>query len=187
MNAQTLEGGFAAPSTDAAFAFRATMNAMARPGRIEEISGGRGPAPLSEAAATVLLTLCDASTKLHLTAPFDTADIRAWIAFHTGAPLCAPHEAEFALGHWADLAPLSQFPQGVPEYPDRSTTLIVEMDSLQAEGATLTGPGIKETARLSLPDTSAFQENAAAFPLGLDFIFTCGTRVAALPRTTEVR
>ena len=39
---------------------------------------------------------------------------------------------------------------------------------------------------LSLPEVPAFQANSAMFPLGLDFIFTCGDRLAALPRTTEV-
>jgi alpha-D-ribose 1-methylphosphonate 5-triphosphate synthase subunit PhnH len=38
-----------------------------------------------------------------------------------------------------------------------------------------------------LPETAAFADNRALFPLGLDFIFTCGADVAALPRTTEVR
>ena len=82
--------------------------------------------------------------------------------------------------------PLSSYPIGTPEYPDRSTTLIVECAELEAAGATLRGPGIKSEAALSLPETRAFQSNRALFPLGLDFIFTCGNRLAALPRSTEV-
>jgi alpha-D-ribose 1-methylphosphonate 5-triphosphate synthase subunit PhnH len=31
-----------------------------------------------------------------------------------------------------------------------------------------------------------FQQNKRIFPLGLDFIFTCGECLAALPRTTRV-
>jgi alpha-D-ribose 1-methylphosphonate 5-triphosphate synthase subunit PhnH len=64
--------------------------------------------------------------------------------------------------------------------------VIVERERLSKEGAVLRGPGIKEQAQLSLPETQAFQTNAALFPLGLDFIFTCGDRLAALPRTTRV-
>jgi alpha-D-ribose 1-methylphosphonate 5-triphosphate synthase subunit PhnH len=41
-------------------------------------------------------------------------------------------------------------------------------------------------AALSLPEVAAFQANARAFPLGLDFLFTCGDRLAALPRSTRV-
>jgi len=61
------------------------------------------------------------------------------------------------------------------------------MPELSSHGATLSGPGIKDTASLSLPDCAAFQANAMLFPLGLDFIFTCADRLAALPRTTRVR
>jgi alpha-D-ribose 1-methylphosphonate 5-triphosphate synthase subunit PhnH len=74
----------------------------------------------------------------------------------------------------------------VPQYPDRSATLIIECDDLQNVGATLRGPGIQDTRSLSLPETGAFQQNAAQFPLGVDFLFCAGTRIAGLPRTTQV-
>jgi len=92
----------------------------------------------------------------------------------------------FAVGKWDALAPLAVYPLGTSEYPDRSATLIVECSELAASGATLTGPGIEETATLSLPELEAFQANRTLFPLGLDFILTCGERLAALPRSTEV-
>jgi alpha-D-ribose 1-methylphosphonate 5-triphosphate synthase subunit PhnH len=50
----------------------------------------------------------------------------------------------------------------------------------------LRGPGIKDTAALQLPEIRAFQDNAKLFPLGLDFYFTAGDQLAALPRTTKV-
>ncbi|MEM0944535.1 MAG: phosphonate C-P lyase system protein PhnH, partial [Pseudomonadota bacterium] len=94
--------------------------------------------------------------------------------------------AAFALGIWADLAPLEAYALGTPEFPDRSASLIVEMPDLAAEGARLTGPGIETEARLSLPAITPFQRNAALFPLGLDFYFTAADRLACLPRTTRV-
>lgn len=186
MQADTLSGGFAAPPVDAANAFRAVMRVMARPGMIEGVAGATPPAPLSVAAGTVLLTLCDPETPLHLAGDADCAGVRDWITFHTGAPLVARAEAMFAIGRWDALMPLDGYPVGTSEYPDRSATLIVEMDRLEATGARLTGPGIAERAALSLPEVAAFQANARAFPLGLDFLFTCGDRVAALPRSTRV-
>lgn len=186
MQATDLSGGFADPAHDAARAFRAMMEAMARPGTIHDLSGATGPAPLSPAAATVLLTLCDGDTPVHLAGDLDRAEIRRWITFHTGAPLTGPEACAFALGHWPDLAPLEQFPAGTPAYPDRSTTLIVELDQLEPEGAHLTGPGIENQATLNLPEIAVFQANAARRPMGLDFIFTCRARVAALPRSTKV-
>lgn len=59
----------------------------------------------------------------------------------------------FALGSWAALAPQTDFAIGTPEYPDRSATLIVEVDALTTESARLTGPGIESEAHLSLPET----------------------------------
>ncbi len=185
MDTQALEGGYANAPVDAAQAFRAIMRVMARPGTIEDITGTAPPAPLSVAAGAVLLTLCDPETPVHLAGGHDTASIRDWITFHTGAPLVAPDKAAFAVGTWGDL-PLPAFPLGTSEYPDRSTTLIIERDALSQQGATLQGPGIKDAARLSLPETEAFQANRRHFPLGLDFIFTSGSRIAALPRSTRV-
>lgn len=185
MQSQALEGGFTNAPIDAAHAFRAIMNVMARPGTIEDITGAEPPAPLSIAAGAVILTLCDPETPIHLAGAYDTQTIRDWITFHTGAPLTAAPNASFALGAWEDLS-LPDFPLGTAEYPDRSTTLIVERASLTASGATLRGPGIKDSAQLSLPETNAFQANRSHFPLGLDFIFTSGSRIAALPRSTRV-
>ena len=68
----------------------------------------------------------------------------------------------------------------------RSATLVVDWPGLAAEGATLRGPGIRDTASLALPEIAAFQANRALFPQGLDFLFTTGSRLAALPRSTIV-
>jgi len=185
MDALALNSGFTDAPRDAARAFRAIMTAMARPGDILEVGGPTPPAPLSVASGLVLLTLCDRETPLYLCASVNTPAVRDWISFHIGAPSVTPAEAQFALGRWEELS-VEDFPIGTPEYPDRSATLIVECDDLIAEGATLSGPGIKDTATLSLPEKAAFQRNAALFPLGLDFIFTNGDRLAALPRSTRV-
>ncbi len=185
MEALALDGGFANGPVDAATAFRRIMTAMARPGNIEDVSGATPPAPLSAAAGTALLTLCDPETPIYLAPGFDTAPVRHWITFHTGAPFAKVGDAMFAVGRWDDL-PITEFQIGTPEYPDRSATLIVEMDTITAVGATLRGPGIRDTAMLSLPDVKVFQSNALLFPLGLDFLFTAGGCIAALPRSTKV-
>lgn len=186
MHATALEGGFSNAPTDAARAFRAAMRVMARPGTIEALDTARPPAPVSAAAGTLLLTLCDHETGVFLGGAHDTPDLRAWIAFHTGAPVVPAPEAQFALGAWEALLPLSQYATGTPEYPDRSATLIIEMRALRADGTVLRGPGIRESARLSLPDAAEMKANSARFPLGLDFFLTCGGRVAALPRSTKL-
>jgi len=181
-----LSGGFSEPARDSAHGFRAILSAMARPGTLLELRGGHGPAPISAAAATALLVLCDRTTPLYLAPSHDTAELRNWIAFHCASPLVAAGEACFALGEWAALQPLDRFAIGTPEYPDRAATLIVDHHDFDGAPATLRGPGIRDQAMLSLPEPAAFQRNHARFPLGWDAILTAGDRIAALPRSTEV-
>ncbi len=188
MNAQTqYSGGFQNAPIDASHAFRAAMTVMARPGEIRELTGARPPAPLSGAAGTLLLTLCDPETSVCLAGGTDTEQVRHWLTFHTGAPIVSAAEADFAIGSWDALMPLNTYRIGTPEYPDRSATLIVECEDLALHGATLSGPGIKQSSHLSLPDIAALQCNAMLYPLGCDFFFTSGDQVAALPRSTQIR
>ncbi len=185
MQSLALEGGFQNAPTDAAHAFRSIMTAMARPGEISRVDGATPPAPLSVATGVTLLTLCDPDTPVFLGKSVNAQEIIDWITFHTGAPLVEAKDAMFAVGSWQDLT-LDDFPIGTAEYPDRSATLIVEVPTLDNTGAILAGPGIKDTSRLTVPDIDAFQTNRQNFPLGLDFIFTCGNRLACLPRSTRV-
>ncbi|WP_170365274.1 phosphonate C-P lyase system protein PhnH [Ruegeria arenilitoris] len=179
-------GGFTDAPVQAAHAFRAAMTVMARPGELRQLVGATPPDGLSVAAGTLLLTLCDPDTGVYLARGADNPAIRQWLTFHTGAPLVPAAQADFAVGFWQDLVPLDQYRIGTPVYPDRSATLIVECDVLQKSGATLRGPGIRDTARLSVPDAAALQANSDLYPLGCDFFFTCGDTVAALPRSIRI-
>jgi alpha-D-ribose 1-methylphosphonate 5-triphosphate synthase subunit PhnH len=186
MTPNALSGGFANPPIEAAHAFRAALNAMARPGTIELVAGAVPPAPLSLAAGVLILTLIDGTTPVHLAGAHDCPAVRDWIIFQTGAQLVAADQATFAIGSWDALQPVSRFAIGTPDYPDRSATLIVELPTLTQTGARLAGPGIKTDARLSLPGAAAFHANNALYPLGFDTYFTTGASLAALPRSTKV-
>ena len=186
MTPDALLGGFADAPVQSAHAFRASLEALARPGTLHDLTGAIPPAPMSMAAGVLVLTLCDGTTPVHLVGAHDCAAVRDWITFHTGAPLVAAKAAVFAIGSWDALQPVDRFAIGQPDYPDRSATLIVEMAELSAEGPRLTGPGIKTAAHLSLPETAAFAANRALFPLGFDCFFTAGPQVAGLPRSTKV-
>ncbi|MEM6846707.1 MAG: phosphonate C-P lyase system protein PhnH [Pseudomonadota bacterium] len=176
-----ISGTFADPARDGARAFRAILDAMARPGRIQPIDGPNA-GELSPAAAAILLTLADTDAPVWLAN--DAA--RPWLSFHCGAPMADKSECMFAVGRWESLAPLDPYQPGTPDFPDRSATLIVEMDELTAEGAALSGPGIDGTISLSLPDPAAMRASNARFPLGLDFILCAGSSVACLPRSTRI-
>jgi alpha-D-ribose 1-methylphosphonate 5-triphosphate synthase subunit PhnH len=186
MTVHALEGGFADAPVQSARAFREILEAMARPGTIRRVAGGAPPEPLSVAAGVALLVLTDPTTRLHLAGAADCPAVRDWVAFHTGAPLSRAEEADFALGTWEALQPVTRFRIGQPDYPDRSATLIVECDRLVSHGPCLTGPGIATATWLNLPETTAFRANRALFPLGFDTLFTAGDRIAGLPRSTRV-
>lgn len=187
MDQAVMTGGFADPPIQSAWGFRAAMTAMARPGDIMTVTGAQAPAPVSVAASVLMLVLCDPDTPVWLAPSHDSDALQRWIAFHTGARVVAARgDAAFALGAWDSLLPLADYRNGTPDYPDRSATLIVELPVLRAEGAMIQGPGIKNSARLSLPEVAALRTNHALFPLGLDFFFTSGSALAALPRSTVV-
>lgn len=181
---------FAAQST-----FRKVMDAMARPGLIQTIAPTAGaPAPLSSAAAAVALTLFDHDTPIWRDASFATDAVTRWLRFNTGCPIVADQaEAAFALvGDMASLPVLESFAQGTQDYPDRSTTLILQLASLKdGEALTLSGPGIRGTTRfypVGLPKDVVEQlaGNRTLFPRGVDLVLVAGDALAALPRTTIV-
>lgn len=181
---------FAAQST-----FRRVMDAMARPGSIQTVaSTAAAPGPLSPAAAAIALTLFDHDTPIWLGAPFATDAIASWLRFNTGCPIVGDQgQSAFALaGDSAALPPLETFALGTPDYPDRSTTVILQVGSLtDGDTLALSGPGIRGTATMraaGLPKDIVEQlsANRAVFPLGVDLLLVAGNDVAALPRTTIV-
>ncbi len=192
-----ITGGFANPVFDGQAVFRAVMDAMARPGSVQKVAClAQPPEPLSVMGAAVALTLCDQDTPVWLDAALrNSASIASWLGFHTGAPLAnTPADAHFALvSEPAGLIALENFAQGTQEYPDRSTTLILQVASLtDGEDLRLEGPGIERVSMLAptqLPRhfTEQWKQNRARFPRGVDVILAAPDGIACLPRTTRIR
>ena len=183
--------GFADAARDAQRAFRAILTAMSRPGRLVDVALPEAPAGLSPAAAATLLTLCDSETPIWLDSA--SAGAAPWLRFHCGAAVVTETiAARFAYCRDPGmLPPLDSFAFGTDDYPDRSTTLLIETALGGAPTVRLTGPGIEREARLGLRGLSdAFWEEredlVPLFPRGIDLILTAGSRLAALPRTTRV-
>jgi alpha-D-ribose 1-methylphosphonate 5-triphosphate synthase subunit PhnH len=187
--------GFEDAVTGAQSVFRAAMNAMARPGRRYAVRPAfYPPRPLTAPAAALILALCDFETAVWLDPPLAAeADVAAFLRFHSGARLVsAPSEAAYAvIGDPARMPLLEAFAQGSAEYPDRSATLVLQVADLRTSGWRLEGPGIPGHALFSaapLPADFAAQAeaNRARFPRGVDILFTAGTEIAALPRSTRL-
>lgn len=189
-----IEGGFTDPVFDAQFVFDAVMNAMARPGTIAEISGlGKGPAPINSMTAAILLTLCDSDTPVWCdTAVEKNGSLRDWIVFQTGAPTVDYlADAHFAVITNPALIPdLATLSQGTQDYPDRSTTLIIQVEAINKNGAfNLKGPGIESSITFGVNPLSPnfldqWTANNQRFPRGVDVIFVSSDQLVCLPRTT---
>lgn len=188
-------GGFAQPVFDSQSTFKGVMDAMARPGTIVEITAAAvPPAPMGVAAGAVALTLADHDTPVHLSPAMIETGVQSWLAFHTGALVTADRdEAAFAFVEaGGQMPPLSTFAIGSQDYPDRSTTLVLELADLSGgETLVVSGPGIDGTAEISpsgLPQhfDCMWRENAALYPRGVDLILAAGTKILCLPRTTKV-
>lgn len=185
--------GFADPVGDAQATFRAALDALAHPGRINQILAETGvPAGLSPAMTALLLTLVDVDTPLWLPESV-SADAIAFLRFHCGCPIVpSPSLARFAAVPAGGKAPaLSSCHQGDPAYPDLSTTLLIEVESLsEGEPAILSGPGIQSQQVLrvaGLPEGfwREWRINHQRFPLGVDVFLTQERRICALPRSTR--
>jgi alpha-D-ribose 1-methylphosphonate 5-triphosphate synthase subunit PhnH len=177
-------------------AFRKVMDATARPGSIQTVaSAASHPASLSPAAAAIALTLFDHDTPIWMDARLTSSEaVAAWLRFNTGCPIVAdPGQCAFALvSDVASLPSFDSFAQGTPDYPDRSTTVILQVGTLgEGPELSLSGPGLRGTSSLRagpLPEdfVTRHAANRALFPLGVDLLLVAGHELAALPRTTIV-
>jgi alpha-D-ribose 1-methylphosphonate 5-triphosphate synthase subunit PhnH len=123
-----------------------------------------------------------------------TPHVAKWLKFHTSAPVVSDSSiGAFALVADASALPaLDHFAFGTSEYPDRSTTLILQVDSLtDGPALELRGPGIDGVAELraTIQPTDLFERlaiNATLFPRGIDVVLVADDAIAAIPRTTRL-
>jgi alpha-D-ribose 1-methylphosphonate 5-triphosphate synthase subunit PhnH len=191
-----LPAGFVDKVLSAQSTFRSVMDAMARPGSVQRIASAAGtPSAMMRGTAAMALTLFDHDTPVWLDAAMSaTSDVAKWLKFHTSAPVVGDSSiAGFALvGDPESLAPLDRFAFGSNEYPDRSTTLILQVESLtNGPAVELRGPGIDGTAalRASIQPHDLFERlaiNATLFPRGIDVVLVHDDSIVAIPRTTRL-
>lgn len=176
--------------------FRCVMDATARPGSVQHVAAGVGaPAHLMRGTAAIALTLFDHDTPVWLDRGMsDSSEVAKWLKFHSGAPVVSdPSICHFALiADPSRLVDLSCFALGSNEFPDRSTTLIVQVESLtRGSRYELRGPGIDGTAILhaTIAPRDLFERlsiNQTLFPRGIDVVLVANDQIVAIPRTTRL-
>jgi alpha-D-ribose 1-methylphosphonate 5-triphosphate synthase subunit PhnH len=191
-----LAPAFDDPALASQAVFRTVMEALARPAEARALASTlTAPPPLTATAAAVALTLLDYETPFWLDQRLAGAgEVASWIKFHTGAPLTADSAlAAFAfVSDPAAMPAFDAFAAGSIEYPDRSTTLVVQVERFdRGEAVALAGPGIAGTRSFSAaplpPDfRTRLVANRALFPRGVDLVLVSPDAVAALPRSVRV-
>jgi alpha-D-ribose 1-methylphosphonate 5-triphosphate synthase subunit PhnH len=190
-----IAAGFSDPVFQSQAAFRALLSALSEPGAPQAIgSAAPAPAGLHPATATALLTLADYETPIFLPQALRDGPAGAWLRFHCGAALVdEPAEAVFAVIEGAEASPaLADFDPGHDQFPDRSTTVIVQCAGLDGgPEVTLSGPGIDGNRSIAPRGLrpgfwAEVAANAELYPLGVDLILTCGDALIGLPRSTQI-
>ena len=200
--------GFADPVHGAQQTFRALLGAMSEPGRLHalppsaigglESQDAEMRPTMGIALAATLLTLLDADTPVHLAGALGNDEARAWLRFHTGArDVATVATMSVALARDVDAALWNRLDLGTDDAPQSSATLFVEVDALSdqplagAVALKLRGAGIETSRDLAVAGLpAAFWQwrhaLQAELPRGVDLVLVCGTRLAAIPRSTRV-
>lgn len=194
-NDSQIHAGFSDPIFQSQAAFRAVLAALSEPGLVCGLGEAvEAPAGLEVATALTLLTLADYETPIWLPPALQGGPAGAWLRFHCGAALVEdPAAAAFAVIDGSSEAPLlSAFNAGDDQFPDRSTTVIVQCTALSGEAeVTLESPGIAGTRSVSPAGLRSgfwaeIAANAALYPRGVDLVLSHGSQVIGLPRSTQI-
>jgi alpha-D-ribose 1-methylphosphonate 5-triphosphate synthase subunit PhnH len=191
----SLRGGLSDPVFQSQAVFREVLDAFARPGTVHDISPVvASPEPLHASTAALICTLADEGTPVFVEDRSDRCKIASdWIAFHTGAPIVdGSKAAAFAiLFAPAVMPPLDSLSLGTAEYPDRSTTLVLQIEAFgTASTISVEGPGIKSACPIDpRPLPTGFMEflrdNGALYPRGVDLVLVTPSQLMALPRSVR--
>ena len=175
--------------------FRCCLTALSRPWTPVAVPAFvPGEGVLYPSTMSVLIALADFETTIWLDADArGDVSIVDSLVFRTGAVITkAPAQATFAVvSRGAELPPLEQFAQGTPDYPDRSTTVLIQVAALRSSGSSFRGPGIQTTIEGSAEPLPADFEtqlhaNRARFPLGVDLLLLTPEHVVGVPRSTTL-
>lgn len=185
---------------DSARDFRVLLAAMARPGSIHDLAPLHlaPPPELHVASASVALALLSADTTCCVAGlPGHALD---YLATNTRCERSAVDSADFVFFASADKGEeqLARMKRGTLNYPDQGATIVAQLTELSPEPdpamlrVYAQGPGIDGTATFYAKGMhpvwlATLRACNSEYPLGVDAIFTCGSRLVCLPRSASLQ
>ncbi len=216
--------GFSENVHDSQAVFRTVLNAMSEPGTLHGLTGVQlveESSTLFPTSYALALSLFDSSTRICLSPGVDDKHVKNSLSFHSGCVFetvfkmtqsTATKHANakessidfFVLNadEWFDYYAHGLISIGDLAYPEKSTTIILQVDSLSetrfsaAKNFRLSGPGIESHQDIFISSSNdacdaaffeSVQKNQTTFPLGLDFILCSREKIMALPRSVVIK
>jgi alpha-D-ribose 1-methylphosphonate 5-triphosphate synthase subunit PhnH len=182
--------GFDDPALGSQQTFRAILDAMGHPGQLITIRENPcAPDVFNSASAAACLTLLDYETPVWTDIDWRSPAI-SWLQFVCGSSVVTePCMANFAIiTQPATMPPLDYFRIGRYEYPDKATTIVVQVDDIYpGTDKKYSNIFVNKTARLEIKGVTEnfwyqWQQLSSRHPLGIDIFFTCDDVLTVLPK-----
>lgn len=183
--------------------FRVLLDGMSRPGKIYALGEHyfmNCPDGFNPYILSILKTLGD-NNVLFCLCGFESNTFKKYIQINTGMECSDLSRADYAVVDGkVFVSCLELLNNGTLEFPENNATVIIETenllgacterDQLDCTQIALKGPGIKDTAILTIKGfdkryIESIMEINSVFPLGIDIIFLDKAgRIACMPRTS---
>lgn len=165
--------------------YRSILEAMSRPGRIQNIAFSQSD---SDAMTAILATLLDG--EVSLSDPDKLLNVDDWAMLQ--ASKAEPGFADYIVCSGSNT-PDFEPKQGTLSSPEYSATLLLQVESLTSGSSRmrLHGPGVETAEEVSVSGLSEDwltrrEDWVYAFPLGVDMILVAKDEIIGLPRTTRL-
>ncbi len=200
MNLTDIFPGFENTERESQIIFRQVLSSFSRPGLPFEINPRvkSYEADPGKVGTSLLLALMDTGSSLHLPGVDHDSALRNFLKFHTGCTfLNSPEQADYIwVQQSAHLPALQKCALGSAEFPEASTTLIIDVEGFKIDANSNRynpwfGPGINGELHLEvlgLKEGFWIERETIRplFPCGVDVIFCSPTHIVSLPRSTRI-
>ncbi|HTP59753.1 MAG TPA: phosphonate C-P lyase system protein PhnH [Spirochaetia bacterium] len=187
---------------DSQATFRALLGSLSRPGSLRSLPPRRYPsAPdgFCPPALSILKTMCDHRVCFSVGSSAGRQEWISYLVMNLSTPFRPVEEADYVLFNGESFEQdFTRLKRGTLEYPERSATALVCVQSLSSaestgsRGLRVSGPGVKGSITLAVAgfDARYLEERSAAnrfYPMGIDLLLVDPEgNVAGLPRTSVV-